>query len=239
MKPACRIVGGGGYLPFVRTRSDAHLVWDWNGTLFHDMEAVLAATNASCAELGVPPLSLERYRELYCMPLTVFYERLIGRAPTEEEFRGIDAAFQRHYAVVRTRCGLAAGAAELLSGWQTEGGTQSLLSMYGHDELLPLVEEFGIAEHFLRIDGRVGPNDGGGKAAAMVRHLAELADAVDPARTVVIGDAADDARAAAHAGARAVLYTGGSHSHAALSGLGFPVADSLPEAVSIARELVG
>src|SRR5581483_8166223 len=73
VKPGCPIVGGGGYLPFVRTRSDAHLVWDWNGTLFHDMEAVLAATNASCAELGVPPLSLERYRELYCMPLTVFY----------------------------------------------------------------------------------------------------------------------------------------------------------------------
>ncbi|MGW4164786.1 HAD hydrolase-like protein, partial [Streptomyces sp. NPDC004788] len=29
---------------------------------------------------------------------------------------------------------------------------------------------------------------------------------------VVIGDAADDALAAAHVGAKAVLYTGGSHS---------------------------
>ena len=28
-----------------------HLVWDWNGTLFHDIDAVIEATNASFADL--------------------------------------------------------------------------------------------------------------------------------------------------------------------------------------------
>jgi phosphoglycolate phosphatase-like HAD superfamily hydrolase len=70
----------------------------------------------------------------------------------------------------------------------------------------------------------------------MVRHLASLAT-VDPARTVVIGDAADDAVAARHVGARAVLYTGGSHSRASLEEAGVPVVDTLAEAVVEAERL--
>ena len=42
---------------------------------------------------------------------------------------------------------------------------------------------------------------------------------------MVIGDAVDDAVAAAHAGAQAVLYTGGSHSRASLAAAGVPVVD--------------
>ncbi len=85
---------------------------------------------------------------------------------------------------------------------------------------MPLVKGFGIETHFIRVDGRIGPS-GGSKAEHMVRHLAELALAgVDPVRTVVIGDAADDAVAARHVGAGAVLHTGGSHSRASLEGSG-------------------
>jgi phosphoglycolate phosphatase-like HAD superfamily hydrolase len=107
--------------------------------------------------------------------------------------------------------------------------------MYGHDELVPLVREFGIEPHFIRVDGRTGPS-GGSKAEHMVRHLGALSG-VDPARTVVIGDAADDAVAALHVGARAVLYTGGSHSRASLEVVGVPVVDSLAEAVAEAERL--
>lgn len=71
----------------------------------------------------------------------------------------------------------------------------------------------------------------------MVRHIGSLAG-VDPERTVVIGDAADDAVAALHVGARAVLYTGGSHSRASLEGVGVPVVDSLEEAVEEAERLM-
>lgn len=71
----------------------------------------------------------------------------------------------------------------------------------------------------------------------MVRHLQALGEAVDPARTVVIGDAADDALAAREAGVHAVLYTGGSHIRANLEPVGVPVVDSLTEAVELARAL--
>ncbi|MEU3088928.1 HAD family hydrolase [Streptomyces massasporeus] len=216
-------------------KTGSHIVWDWNGTLFHDIDAIIGATNAAFAELGLEPLTLETYRELYCVPVPKFYERLMGRLPTEAEWEAMDDVFHRYYAEHRTACGLTAGAVELLAGWRSAGRSQSILSMYVHEELVPLVRGFGIEPHFIRVDGRTGPS-GGSKAEHMVRHLASLRG-VAPERTVVIGDAADDAVAALHVGARAVLYTGGSHSRVSLETVGVPVVDTLEEAVAEAERL--
>ncbi|MFJ9196941.1 HAD family hydrolase [Streptomyces flaveolus] len=221
----------------METRTGAHIVWDWNGTLFHDNDAIIGATNAAFAEFGLTPITLEQYRALYCVPVPKFYERLMGRLPTDAEWEVMDATFHRYYTEHRVRCGLTEGVTELLARWRSAGRSQSILSMYGHEELVPLVRGLGIEAHFLRVDGRTGPS-GGSKAEHMVRHLAALGSVVEPARTVVIGDAADDAVAARHAGAWAVLYTGGSHSRASLVGAGVPVVDTLGEAVAEAERLV-
>ncbi|MFG2142534.1 HAD family hydrolase [Streptomyces sp. NPDC048650] len=213
----------------------AHIVWDWNGTLFHDVDAVIAATNSAFAEIGLEPITLERYRELYCVPVPRFYERLMGRLPTDAEWLVMDEAFHRHYSAHRERCRLAEGVDLLLQGWQAAGHSQSILSLYGHDELIPLVRGFGIEARFVRVDGRIGPS-GGGKSTHLVRHLAAL-ESVDPGRTVVIGDAVDDAVAAREAGVGAVLYTGGSHSRRSLEAAGVPVVDSLADAVEVAAEV--
>ncbi|NGO10925.1 HAD family hydrolase [Streptomyces sp. HC44] len=213
----------------------AHIVWDWNGTLFHDNAAVIGATNAAFAELGLEPITLEQYRELYCVPVPRFYERLMGRLPTDAEWEVMDETFHRYYVEHRVGCGLTDGVPGLLSEWVSAGRSQSILSMYGHDELVPLVRDFGIEPHFIRVDGRTGPS-GGSKAEHMVRHVGALVG-VEPARTVVIGDAADDAIAARHVGALAVLYTGGSHSRASLEAVGVPVVDTLEEAVVEAERL--
>ncbi|MFJ2057821.1 HAD family hydrolase [Streptomyces sp. NPDC087908] len=213
-----------------------HLVWDWNGTLLDDTSAVIGATNAAFAELGLEAITLERYRDLYTVPVPKFYERLMGRLPTDAEWVVMDGAFHRHYWARAEDCGLTLGAAELLAARQASGFTQSLLSLAPHTHLIPLVRRHGIAERFTRMDGRVDASTEG-KSAHMVRHLAAL-EGVLPERVVVIGDAADDALAAAHVGAKAVLYTGGSHSRASLERAGVPVVDSLAEAVAVAEELV-
>ncbi|MFJ6717920.1 MULTISPECIES: HAD family hydrolase [unclassified Streptomyces] len=216
-----------------------HLVWDWNGTLLHDVDAVLAATNASFAEFGFDPITLETYRELYVVPVPKFYERLMGRMPTDAEWLVMDETFHRYYWSAADAVGLAAGALELLRDWEGAGATQSLLSLAPHEKLVPLVRTLGIERHFLRVDGRTGPSHTT-KAGHLVRHLAALESAgVTAARCVLIGDALDDALAAAHVGARAVLYTGGSHSRRSLESAGVPVVDTLAEAVAIAREMAG
>ncbi|WP_392670984.1 HAD family hydrolase [Streptomyces sp. LN785] len=214
-----------------------HLVWDWNGTLLDDNTAVIGATNAAFVEVGLEPITLEQYREMYCVPIPRFYERLMGRLPTEAEWERMDGIFHRYYAEQRVVCGLTTGAADLLAQWQLAGHSQSLLSMYVHEQLVPVVRGYGIERRFTRVDGRTGPS-GGSKALHMARHLAAL-DGISPERTVVIGDAVDDALAAAHVGAGAVLYTGGSHSRASLEAAGVPVVDSLSEAVELAEQMTG
>ncbi|MET9589362.1 HAD family hydrolase [Streptomyces sp. NPDC006516] len=209
-----------------------HLVWDWNGTLLDDIEAVLGATNAAFAEVDLAPLTLEQYRETYCVPIPKFYERLMGRLPTPAEWERMDGLFHRHYTERRDGCGLTAGAEEVLDRWKRAGGSHSLLSMYGHEHLVPVVRAYGIERHFVRVDGRTGPS-GGSKAQHMARHF-EVLGGIPPERAVVIGDAVDDAVAAAHVGARAVLYTGGSHSRSSLEAAGVPVVDTLAEAVALA-----
>jgi phosphoglycolate phosphatase-like HAD superfamily hydrolase len=214
---------------------NAHLVWDWNGTLFHDIDAVIEATNASFAEIGLPPITLERYRELYCVPVPRFYERLIGRLPTQAEWQIMDAGFHRYYWSFAERCGLTEGAAELLAARSAAGGGQSLCSLAPHEELLPIVTAHGITPYLQRVDGRTDHSTDG-KAAQMARHLSALG-ITDTSRVVVIGDALDDAAAAAHVGAHAVLYTGGSHSRAGLQTAGVPVVDTLAEAVEQAERI--
>ncbi|MFJ4837877.1 HAD family hydrolase [Streptomyces sp. NPDC088746] len=210
-----------------------HLVWDWNGTLLDDIQAVLGASNAAFAEVDLEPLTLDQYREMYCVPIPKFYERLMGRLPTPAEWERMDGLFHRHYTEQRTACGLTEGVEELLARWQRGGRSQSLLSMYGHEHLVPVVRGYGIERHFVRVDGRTGPS-GGSKAQQMERHFEVLGD-IAPESAVVIGDAVDDAVAAAHVGARAVLYTGGSHSRSSLEAVGVPVVDSLAEAVALAE----
>lgn len=234
--PVWLSVGPGTVFGMGKLQRGAHIVWDWNGTLLHDIDAVIGATNASFLEIGLEPITLERYRELYCVPVPLFYKRLMGRLPTEDEWLVMDAVFHKHYGARVDACGLAEGAAELLAARQAEGRTQSLLSLAPHEHLVPLVRRHGIAERFVRIDGRTDSSHAG-KAERMVRHLGELGE-VEARRIVVIGDALDDAVAAAHVGAQAVLYTGGSHSRGSLEAAGVPVVDSLGEAVETAEQLV-
>ncbi len=117
------------------------------------------------------------------------------------------------------------------------GHTQSLLSMWWHDELVPFVARFAVDAYMVRIDGnrRVGDDT---KAAHLEAHVsalrADLGTAPANGEIVVVGDALDDARAAAAVGVRCVLYDGGSHHRAELDAAGVPVAGSLCEAVRLA-----
>ncbi|BAJ28707.1 MULTISPECIES: HAD hydrolase-like protein [Kitasatospora] len=213
-----------------------HIVWDWNGTLLSDMAAVVGASNAAFATVGLAPITLEEYRAHYEIPIPRFYERLMGRVPTAGEWTVLDDAFDAKYSELFPDCGLTPGVEGLLAGWNEAGRSQSVLSMYGHDKLVPAVDAFGITRYFTRVDGRRGES-GGRKAGHLALHLDALGAGIDRGRTVLIGDAADDAEAALSSGIKSVLYTGGSHTREKLVHLGVPVVDSLAEAVAVAEEL--
>jgi phosphoglycolate phosphatase-like HAD superfamily hydrolase len=207
-----------------------HIVWDWNGTLFDDRDAIVDATNEILHPYGLPRLGLDAYRAAYTRPIWASYERILGRPLEEGEWERLDAAFHDSYHRLMERCRLAADARRTLDLLAGNGHTQSLLSMWLHDRLTVAVREHGIGAAFSRVDGLRPEEAGGSKAEFMVRHLAALE--ADPAEVVMVGDSVDDALAARHVGARAILYTGGLQARADLDRLGVPVVERLSDVTS-------
>ncbi len=226
-----------------------HIVWDWNGTLLDDNHAVLAGVNSVCAEFGREPITLEQWKSIFRRPLTACYEELLARSLSTQDWAVLDRRYHEQYNVLlrewlasavsaaasagprASAVALAAGVPDALRHWRDRGGRQSLLSMWFHHELVPVVAELGMSDLFARVDGLRERTGGGSKARHLVAHL--QAQAVDPAEVVVIGDVTDDADAAAAAGARCVLVSTGMMTHSALAGAGVPVVASVAEALDM------
>lgn len=213
----------------VKARVPRHIVWDWNGTLLDDNDAVVSAVNTVCAAFGRAHISLAQWRVLFGRPLLHCYERLLQRSLTEEDWTRIEVLYHDAYRALLHTSRLAHGVPNALRNWGKNGKTQSLLSMWFHDELVPMVTELELHALFARIDGLRAEVGGGAKAAHLERHLAE--QQLDPADVVLIGDVVDDAHAAEHVGAGCVLLTTGVMARPALETTGYPVVDSIPEAL--------
>jgi phosphoglycolate phosphatase-like HAD superfamily hydrolase len=208
----------------------AHLVWDWNGTLLDDLALVVTATNASLAAVGGPSVTADEHRRHFRRPISSYYAHVLRRPVTEDEFAGLDRTFHDAYRAGLPGCGLTRNALDAIAAWR---GTQSLLSMWFHHELVPTVARHGLMRHLDRVDGLHGRVGGGSKAPHLAAHLAAFgARARD---CVLIGDSLDDADAAASVGARIILYSGGFTDEVRLRATGFPVASTLTEAVEYAR----
>lgn len=204
-----------------------HLVWDWNGTLLDDVHVVVEATNAAFASVGGPVVTVDEHRRDYRRPISDYYSHVLGRLVTETEFAVLDDVFHQTYRDALGRVDLTSDARDAMAAWS---GTQSLLSMWFHHELIPTVTRFGL--DFARVDGLRDALGGGAKAEHLKTHLDQLGLA--GGEVVLIGDSVDDAEAAASVGARCVLYAGGFTHEDNLRVCGVPVASSLVEAVSFA-----
>lgn len=207
----------------------AHVVWDWNGTLFDDAGALVDCTIEAFAAVGLPPVTADLCRRTHTQPISAYYAALAGRALSEDIQQALAAAFDRAYARRRSALLLASDALDCLER-VSRGRTQSLLSMHPHDRLMTLVAGFGIADRFARVDGQRG-RDAGRKAQHLAEHLGALGAGGD--RVLLVGDSVDDARAAAAVGARCVLVASGLHTVEALRAEQVPVGRSLSEALTI------
>ena len=209
-----------------------HLVWDWNGTLLDDLSLVVSSTNQTFKAVGGRSVDADEHRQRFRRPVAEFYAEILERAVDAAEFEELDRIFHDAYRVGLTSMSLAADAEAAIREWP---GSQSLLSMWFHDELVPAVHTYGLTKVFTRIDGRPTEVDGGLKAGHLARHLAE--QRIAGADAVLIGDSIDDAEAAESVGAAIVLYTGGFTDPERLRASGRPVADTLLGAVSLAQVL--
>jgi len=211
-----------------------HVVWDWNGTLVEDLPVVVESVNAALGAIEEPPITEEDYRAYFARPVERFYERLLERQVTTEEWDTLDRVFHEHYRATLDRVPLSHDALEAIELVSDRGWSQSILSMWWEDELLDVVAQHGLLDRMSLVQGN-RDDPGGEKAHHLVKHLASLD--LEPHSVVMVGDSLDDAAASGVVGTACVLYDGGSHHLDALEDVGVPVTGSLVEAVMIASQV--
>ena len=53
-----------------------HVIWDFNGTIFDDVNIGIEAVNAMLTARKMAPVdSVEKYREIFCFPIKEYYRR--------------------------------------------------------------------------------------------------------------------------------------------------------------------
>ncbi len=211
-----------------------HVVWDWNGTLVEDLAVVVESVNAALGAIGELPITADDYRANYTRPVERFYDQLLQRPISVEEWETLDRVFHEKYRATLDRVPLAADAVEAIDYVMARGWSQSILSMWWEDELLAVVEQRGLLDRMVLVQGN-RDDPGGEKARHLFRHLSMLD--VGPESVLMIGDSIDDAVAAGVVGTACVLYDGGSHHVDDLEDVGVPVAGSLVAAVEMATQL--
>ena len=206
-----------------------YVLWDWNGTLFNDVEAGMNAANAMLRRRGIPEITLERYRASFGFPVRNFYTA-VGFRLEEEDW---DAMAVEYHDLLRGDPSqrLRDGALEALELVKSSGAGQSVISALRQDMLDEDTARAGVRRYMDRIYG-VDNLDGATKLSRARELVAELGLA--PGGAVMVGDTLHDLETAREVGAACILADVGHQSLAGRVPQGVPVARSLVEAARLA-----
>lgn len=185
-----------------------HIIWDWNGTLFDDAWLCVEIINRVLRKHGVPPVSSNRYQQIFGFPLKGYYQKL-GFDFSQTSFEDLSTDFILDYERRKLECGLREGALALLQDLKGQGIEQSVLSASRQDFLEDATHALGIADYFVRLNGM--DNHHGHSKVDVGKQWVSALD-VTPDSILMIGDTVHDVEVAKAMGIDCWLIAGG-HQH--------------------------
>lgn len=199
-----------------------YIIWDWNGTLYDDVDISIRAINDVLRQEGLPLLTLDRYYDIFGFPIIDYYLRL-GFDFQKTSFKILADAFISNYKKEQSKAKLQNGAESVLARIKEKKLGQVILSASHMPMLLDRLEHFKITHLFDTV-------------LALDNHFAKskVEIAVDWKNTLpegtsllLIGDTEHDIEAARAINADIVLFSKGHGKNERLSSTGYPVIDSL------------
>lgn len=133
-------------------RNIKYLIWDWNGTLFNDVELGVSIINNLLKLNNLPQLTYKQYRSIFTFPVSEYY-KLAGFDFSKTSFEILGKMFMDEYERRKFEMNLFDGAREILELANVSGIKQSVLSAYKHDTLVEILSHYGIAKYFEYIVG--------------------------------------------------------------------------------------
>ena len=129
-----------------------HIIWDWNGTLFNDVELCASVMNMLLTQESLPNISIKKYKEIFTFPVIEYY-RIAGHTFEKNSFEVLGKQFMDEYELRKNKCELFPGVTELLALMKSKNVQQHLLSAYEQDSLNRILKYFAIEDYFKNIVG--------------------------------------------------------------------------------------
>ncbi|MBK9099361.1 MAG: HAD family hydrolase [bacterium] len=211
-----------------------HIIWDWNGTLFNDVELCAGIMNLLLTQESLPNISIQKYKEIFTFPVIEYY-KIAGHSFEKTSFEVLGKQFMDEYEVRKGKCDLYIGVKELLSEIQKRKIQQHLLSAYEQNSLNRILKHFSIENYFRNIVG-LDNIYAGGKA-----HLAKKLESMIRANgssgnILLIGDTIHDYEVAREINSDCILLSHGHQDEERLLKLGIPVLKNFEELSIILKE---
>lgn len=189
------------------------VVFDWNGTLLADAEAIVVGVNAVLKALGQEPITVSQYRQHYDTPLVKTYEAFgISREVLEArsiEFAEIfHATYEPRVLKTRTR----AGTRKILALLHKRGVTNIILSNHTTEGIYLQLERLKLRHYFDAVLANETLTGAHFKSKETRLHDYLALHHVDPSQVAIVGDTIEEVRIGRKLGFRTVIITGGYNS---------------------------
>ena len=213
----------------------SHVIWDWNGTLFDDVELCAGIMNILLTQESLPIISVEKYKAIFTFPVIEYY-KIAGHTFKKNSFEVIGKQFMDEYEIRKGNCKLYPGASELLQILQSEKINQYLLSAYEQNSLNNILDIYGIKNYFKYIVGL--DNIYANSKSHLAENLAfKIRSNGTSGNILLIGDTIHDYEVAREINSDCILLSHGHQDEERLLKLGIPVVKNFKELNNLFREL--
>lgn len=204
-----------------------HVIWDWNGTLFNDVELCADIMNNLLMRSNLGTITVEKYREVFTFPVIKYYEAL-GHNVGSENWEKISHEFIDEYEERKFEQTLYQDSKHVLDKIDKMGISQSVLSAYSQHTLEKLIEHFGLSKYFIRLVG-LDNIYAASKLENGIKWMKELG--YSKGEVLLVGDTIHDCEVANEIGADPVLLSVGHQSKEKLATCDVLMIDSLSELI--------
>ncbi|MCU0332449.1 MAG: HAD family hydrolase [Ignavibacteriaceae bacterium] len=213
-----------------------HIIWDWNGTLFNDVELCANVMNLLLSQESLPNISIKKYKEIFTFPVIEYY-RIAGHTFEKNSFEVLGKQFMDEYETRKNNCGLFPGVIELLASLKSINIQQHLLSAYEQNSLNRILNYFAISSYFQNIVG-LDNIYAGGKSHLAKKLAMKIRSNGSEGNILLIGDTIHDYEVAKEINSDCILISHGHQDEERLLKLGVPVVKDFNELNNLLKELL-
>ena len=188
------------------------VVFDWDGTLLDSTTAIVRAIQAASVDVGAERPTDERARYVIGMGLLEALKHAVPDLP-ESRYDDLVHAYRKHYLSGDHELSLFDGVEALLQALQAEHRWVAVATGKSRQGLDRALAHSGLGRYFDTT--RTADETRGKPHPQMLEEIIEQF-AVDPERTLMIGDTTHDLLMAQNAGAKGLGITHGAHPVSAL-----------------------